>query len=47
MAPEVQGDEGYTMDIDWWALGILCYEMIVGFAPFHAKNNEDPDAIFK
>ena len=47
MAPEIQGEDGYTMDVDWWSLGILCYEMMVGFAPFTAKEGEDPDAVYK
>jgi len=38
MAPEIQNeDDGYKFEVDWWSLGILCYEMIVGFAPFYAK----------
>jgi serum/glucocorticoid-regulated kinase 2 len=48
MAPEIQNEEdGYKFEVDWWSLGILCYEMIVGFAPFYAKAGQDPDSIFR
>ena len=36
LAPEMlSGDEGYSFSIDWWALGIITYELIVGFPPFY------------
>ena len=34
LAPEIILDEGYDKQIDIYALGILCYEMISGSAPF-------------
>lgn len=35
MAPEVLQEKGHHFPVDWWALGILTYEMIVGFPPFY------------
>jgi len=35
IAPEMLKSSGYFHAVDWWALGILCYEMLAGFAPFH------------
>jgi len=27
--------------VDWWALGVLCFEMIVGMTPFYNKNRNE------
>mmetsp|Transcript_25813 Transcript_25813/g.39679 ORF Transcript_25813/g.39679 Transcript_25813/m.39679 type:complete len:81 (-) Transcript_25813:252-494(-) len=29
---------GHDHTLDWWALGILIYEMIVGIPPFYHRN---------
>lgn len=29
--------QGYNKSVDWWALGILIYEMNAGFPPFYAR----------
>ena len=29
---------GHDHTLDWWALGILVYEMIIGIPPFYNKN---------
>lgn len=34
LAPEVISGESYDRSIDWWALGIIVYEMLVGLPPF-------------
>lgn len=46
LAPEIiQGEKtGYGKYVDWWALGILFYEMLVGYPPFYAKK---PMGIYK
>jgi len=38
LAPEVLEGKGYTKAVDWWAFGVLMYEMLVGNAPFYSPN---------
>ena len=37
LAPELLLSRGYNQSVDWWALGILIYEMTAGFPPFFAE----------
>ena len=38
LAPEMLIGNGHDYTVDWWALGILIYEMIVGIPPFFHSN---------
>jgi serine/threonine protein kinase len=38
MAPELLLGEEYNKQIDWWAVGIIIYEMIYGKNPFNLQN---------
>lgn len=33
--------KGYTETVDWWSVGIMLYEMLIGYAPFSSDNNEE------
>lgn len=37
LAPEIITHEGHGKAVDWWSLGILIYEMIVGNPPFEGR----------
>lgn len=37
-APEMINGSGHDETLDWWTLGVLIYEMIVGLPPFYNKN---------
>jgi protein kinase X len=38
LAPEIIECTGHDKGVDWWALGILIYEMLVGYPPFFDEN---------
>ena len=38
IAPEVFGSEGYTETVDFWSLGTILFEMLLGYAPFYGDN---------
>ena len=38
LAPEVIMGVGHTKEVDWWSLGILLYELVVGIPPFYSQN---------
>jgi serine/threonine protein kinase len=38
LAPEIIMGRGYGREVDWWALGVLIFEMLVGYPPFYDDN---------
>ena len=38
MSPEMIEKEGHDYTVDWWALGILTYELLKGSTPFYHEN---------
>lgn len=43
LAPEIILNKGHSFPVDWWALGVLIYEMLVGIDPFNAP---DPMVVY-
>ncbi|KAI8076858.1 kinase-like domain-containing protein, partial [Halteromyces radiatus] len=41
MAPEVFLSEEYTFAVDYWSLGIVMYEMLLGYTPFSHDNDAE------
>eukprot|EP00928_Gymnodinium_smaydae_P072141 TRINITY_DN55558_c0_g1_i1.p1 TRINITY_DN55558_c0_g1~~TRINITY_DN55558_c0_g1_i1.p1 ORF type:complete len:176 (-),score=25.96 TRINITY_DN55558_c0_g1_i1:410-937(-) len=41
VAPEIFTIAGHSHAADWYSLGILCYELMMGEAPFHAPKPLD------
>ena len=38
IAPEVLQDHSYSESCDWWSVGVILFEMLVGYPPFCARN---------
>ncbi|GAV00767.1 hypothetical protein RvY_11568 [Ramazzottius varieornatus] len=53
IAPEILQGKPYSFSVDWWALGVLMFEMLVGKSPFEIPNagdnqdQETEDALFQ
>jgi serine/threonine kinase 38 len=41
IAPEVFSRTGYSETVDWWSIGVILYEMLVGYPPFYAEKPAD------
>ncbi len=43
MAPEIliTASLGYTCAVDWWALGIVMHELVVGPRPFDGDSEDE------
>ena len=40
LAPEMISNMGHDMTVDWWAVGVMIYEMLIGVTPFFNRNRQ-------
>ena len=38
MSPEMVSQAGHDMQVDWWALGIVLFELAAGYPPFDSND---------
>ena len=41
IAPEIFTGQGYSFECDWWSLGTIMFECLVGWPPFCAEDHHD------
>lgn len=40
LAPEIAAKTGHNRMVDWWTLGVLFYEILVGVLPFFDRDRK-------
>lgn len=43
LAPEIIMSKGHDKAVDYWAFGVLTYELLVGYSPFYMKGSSQMD----
>ena len=41
LAPEMLKRSGHGKAVDWYLLGVVMYELLVGIPPYYANNREE------
>ena len=37
IAPEIWQKGGYGKEVDWWSIGVMIYELVIGVTPFYSQ----------
>lgn len=37
MSPEIYEETGHGFEVDWWAVGVIIFELMFGNTPFFSK----------
>nr|XP_057903682.1 serine/threonine-protein kinase DCLK3-like [Doryrhamphus excisus] len=43
VAPEILSETGYGVEVDMWALGVILYILLCGFAPFRSRDRDQEE----
>ncbi|XP_061616289.1 serine/threonine-protein kinase DCLK3 isoform X1 [Phyllopteryx taeniolatus] len=43
VAPEILSETGYGLEVDMWALGVILYILLCGFAPFRSRHRDQEE----
>ncbi|CAH1775078.1 unnamed protein product [Owenia fusiformis] len=43
VAPEILTESGYGLEVDMWALGVICYILLCGFPPFRSPDRNQTE----
>lgn len=41
LAPEILFKAGHSRTVDWYLLGVMMYELLVGIPPYYSNNREE------
>ena len=47
VAPEILDESGYGLEVDNWAIGVICYILLCGFPPFRSSNHDQEELFDK
>ncbi|CAD8070381.1 unnamed protein product [Paramecium primaurelia] len=40
IAPDIFSQKGYNQLVDWWSVGVILFEMVIGYTPFYSDTSQ-------